>query len=122
MSVAYIQMHSILFTMDTNNINPDQTAPDQTTNGENKMNPDQTAPDQTTNGANKMNPDQTAPDQTTNGAVWSGPIFANTMNPDQTAPNGAVWSGLILFAVESTKDHQQMTKQTTFVLNGRKKG
>ena len=28
---------------------------------------------------------------------------ANTMNPDQTAPKGAVWSGVILFAISANK-------------------
>ena len=40
-------------------------------------------------------------------------IFANTMDPDQTAPNGAVWSGLILFAfmIESSQERKKNMQQ-----------
>ena len=31
-----------------------------------------------------------------------------TMNPDQTAPEGAVWSGCILFAIYATEVDKQM--------------
>ena len=42
---------------------------------------------------------------------------ANTMNPDQTAPNGAVWTGFILFAIMATEVHKQMT----IIMNGGKR-
>ena len=40
------------------------------------------------------------------------------MNPDQTAVKGAVWSWYILFAIQTTKAHHPMRKQTKIVVNG----
>ena len=42
------------------------------------------------------------------------------MNPDQTAPSVIVKSGSILMEI-GFKVHQQMTRLTTFVVNGGKK-
>ena len=44
----------------------------------------------------------------------------NTINPDQTAPEGAVRSGSIVFAIKATKEHQQIKKQVTIVMNCRR--
>ena len=40
-------------------------------------------------------------------------LEANSTNPDQPAPNGAVWSGFILFAIKAAKIYHQIRKQTT---------
>ena len=40
------------------------------------------------------------------------------MNPDQPAPKRVVCSRSILFVIQATKVHRQITKQTVFVMVG----
>ena len=48
-------------------------------------------------------------------------MVANISNPDQTAPNGAVWSGSILFAIYATKEQKQIRGADNIIVTGSKK-
>ena len=45
-------------------------------------------------------------------------IEANRVDPYQTAPIGAVWSGSMLFVIETSKHFGRQQKQRTFVVIG----